>query len=344
LAAGSEAHAAPATWDDGAGQLTFPRDWGLAANWDPDAVPDATADVEIGYTFGTAGRIDLGSAPRTINSFTKTSPNNVEIESASGHALTITSGNITAAGSNLTIIETMINIGGAHALWTVDPGQIQIRGGVTGTGSITVSSTNATTLTRTVDLSTDNSTTYTGDWIINSAIRHLANNAYGPSTTTVTIKDGGVAAQGNVSVSLANAFVIEAGGKLQNYTSSAVKGSLTLTGTLSGAGDVDLLLNVNNVITISGDASGFTGRIVSSTPMTGSLDVPGSILINNKLGTSNIDLRGSDSTSGGNRVINLGGTGTIVYRITGDTVNPIFMDSGTLDISALSLEIVPTGI
>ncbi len=289
-------------WDNGGGN----NQWGTANNWNPNAVPTSSSDVQFNATANTAtvGNITLG-ADRAANSLIF---NNVDDSfSISGaNALSLTSRTITrTAGSsgNQTLSFTSLTPQNAwDAGWTWN---------INGSGSLTISSAisggyadNNKNGTGTLILSGNN--TFSGNTNINAGTLIAASDtALGSATYGNTVASGAtLGLQGNITL---------------NETGLSVQGT--------GVGGTGAINNISGNNTFSGTLILAGDTTVASTA--GSLTVTSDLALNNNLtvtGAGNVTFSGG-GYGGGN--ITQNGTGTLTF--SGTTANSF---NGVLNINS----------
>jgi autotransporter-associated beta strand protein len=306
LATMSSTAAITSTWDGEAGTLN----WGDAANWDPDGVPDNNGNTYDVVFDASLGSPILPGADRTIDTLDVNA--SVDFDTAVNHTITIAAGFIGHAGS---VDDYYLNfdLPGDTEISVTD-GRLQLRGELIGSSKLTKTGNSELRLF-------SDSTSFTGDVEIQDGkIFQNRPAAVGNSAgQTVTVRNGATFqhqfAGGTVSV---GQIVLDSGGTF------AIRGA-NVTSSVSGSGTIFSSSGAGT--TLSGDNSAFTGDI----------NISGGVLnINGLMGTSDISFSASGKT--------FGGDGTIIYALAGDSSDIITVSNGaTWDIRDLNLDLDISG-
>ncbi len=216
-------------WDNGNGN----NRWGTANNWNPNAVPISSTDVQFNATDdnATVSNIELrGDQVANSITFNNVDDNFSIINGTGSRTLTLTSGDITrTAGSSGTqsLAMTTLTLGGDAAM------------NIAGTGSLTISSVinetgGARSLTKSGagELILSAANTFSGGVTVSAGTLTLSNaSALGTGNVTLaggTLKLSGVSVSvGTLSVT-GNSTIDFSGVSTLNLTNFSISGGVTL--------------------------------------------------------------------------------------------------------------------
>jgi hypothetical protein len=251
----------PTAWDGGAAT----SNWGDAANWTNDTVPDSTTDVSLSFgspttinvngtfsvknlTIGTNTTLNLGSGSLNVTG------NYIE----SSGTLNINTGNFNVTGSS-TLNGGSTNVNSGTYLST---GSFGLGGGTLANGTGTLNCKSDFTLTTgsfTVTSGTAGGTTiFSG-----TAIQNIAGFAGGTSLNNVTLQGGGAGVPkrftANRVITAANDFIVATSAQISLTSATAtvfnVGGNLNYGGLTGGSNIGSLTLNLTGTgKTINGTA------------------------------------------------------------------------------------------
>jgi outer membrane autotransporter protein len=241
---GSSAMAAAITWnDDGADDA-----WATGDNWTgtPDntaPTDDLTSDVATFGAKGALGNPNL-EADRSVSGINLTdAAGGWDLTGDAAITLTLGAGGIDTAGDNTVSIETVAL--GADSTWTVaDTKTLILDSKLTGSFSVTLDSTGE------VELGADNSG-WDGGLAFGAAGSVEVGNANGLGTGGISMTaDGGELDLNSAGSSYANTFAVS------NAFTITATDSATLSGDISGSGDLTLAPAGTKTLTLSGQLTG----------------------------------------------------------------------------------------
>jgi autotransporter-associated beta strand protein len=247
------------TWDGGSPTTS---NWNDPANWNPNAVPGAGANIIMA---GTARTTNIVNQNFNINSLTFSNTagaSSFTINNGVGNTLTIGAGGILNNDPDVQSINVPLILGASQtwdtdssliygSIVTLNGNQLTIDGdgnhsltaGMTGAGSIVKNGTGVAAISL-------NNPTFTGGFTLNAGTVTINSSSNALGTGTLTINGGAIGAFGASSRNIANNAIL--GGNLST-TSTFGTGGLSFAGTVLLTGNRTITAdNTTNATVFSG--------------------------------------------------------------------------------------------
>jgi len=259
--------AAISIWDGGGAN----SNWDTAANWDANAIPPTSNDVQFATGFGSGATIE-NHGYRTANSLIINTTANFTIhgDDFGITTLTLLTGNVTRTSSGTATISSALNLGQSGTWNIASAGTLNVTGSVheqfsglsltkTGAGTLLLAGGGA----------------YSGGTFVNQGVLQLQN--MGAGTSAINVASGGALELLGATVS--NPLVLSGGGAslLSDNAASTVSGPVTLLSSISinTGSELEILGSISDGAGAFNIAKGGSAELILSGPNSfdGSIDV-----------------------------------------------------------------------